>query len=91
MNRLIDSVPSYAPGISAATVVATGATELRRVFSTDQIPGVIRAYMAGLQAALAIPIGTSGIAFLVSLLHFWGAKKPMIGEKPANKESSVVA
>ena len=55
-NRLIENVPRYAPGLNPALVVATGATELRKVFSEDQVVGVIRAYKDGLKTPFAISI-----------------------------------
>jgi hypothetical protein len=37
----------------------------------DHVPRVVVAYMAGIKAALAIAIGGTGTAFLVSLFNRW--------------------
>jgi MFS transporter, DHA2 family, glioxin efflux transporter len=67
-NQLIKSVPKYAPNVDPATVVATGATQLKDTFSAADLPGVIRAYMSGLKDAYALGIALAGCAFVVSLL-----------------------
>lgn len=67
-NRLIASLRSFAPGTDPAIVVATGATELRKVFAGDELLGVLRSYMKGLEAAWAVGIALAGIATLVALL-----------------------
>jgi hypothetical protein len=43
-NRLIVSMQQYAPGVSVDTVVNAGATDIRRLVSVAQLPGVIYAY-----------------------------------------------
>ncbi|KAK2765439.1 hypothetical protein FQN54_008288 [Arachnomyces sp. PD_36] len=71
VNRLIGTVQTSAPGVDPAAVVATGATQIRTAFAADQVPGLIVAYMAGIKVALAIPIGSTGVALLVSMLSKW--------------------
>ena len=67
-NKLVQVVPKYAPGLDPRIVVATGATELRRTFSAEDLPGVIRAYMEGLKDAYILGIALGGTAFLVAVL-----------------------
>lgn len=57
--------------MNPATVVATGVTELRNMFSADVIPGIINAYMDGLKVAYAIAIAAGGLAFLISFGSKW--------------------
>lgn len=71
VNELIIALPSHAPGIDSATVIATGATEIRTAFSSDVVPGIVESYMAGIKVALALPIGGSGLGLLVSLFSSW--------------------
>jgi hypothetical protein len=52
-------------------VVATGATQIRAVFTADQVPGIVVAYMEGIKVALAISIGATGVAFVISLFSSW--------------------
>ncbi|KAK0755832.1 hypothetical protein N5P37_011613 [Trichoderma harzianum] len=68
VNVMINNLPKTAQGVNAALVVSTGATDLRKVFSEDQIPGILVAYMQGLKAAFAIGIASSGIAFITIVL-----------------------
>jgi MFS transporter, DHA2 family, glioxin efflux transporter len=49
----------------------TGASELRAVFTAEQLPGVIQAYMDGLKAAFAVGVGLVGIAFCASFVNPW--------------------
>ncbi|KAL0254693.1 hypothetical protein SLS55_009216 [Diplodia seriata] len=66
-NRLVRSVPREVPGLNPGLVIATGATELRDVFSDDQIAGVVRAYMDGLKDAYALDIALAGCSVLIAL------------------------
>ncbi|KAJ8113440.1 hypothetical protein OPT61_g4434 [Boeremia exigua] len=68
VNTLLKYLPKVAPGIDPAVVVSTGATDLRKVFAEDQIPGILMAYMEGLKISFAIGIVSSGIAFVIIVL-----------------------
>ena len=70
-NKLISTVPITAPDLDPAIVIATGATQIRNAFSPEQVPGVVRAYMEGVKVAFALPIGSTAVGFLVSLLSSW--------------------
>ena len=48
-------------------VIGTGATELRNVFTHQEIPGILVAYMAGVKVAFAVGIGGVGASFIISL------------------------
>jgi MFS transporter, DHA2 family, glioxin efflux transporter len=65
-NKLIQTVPRLVPGVNPGLVVATGATELRKVFNAQELPGIIASYMAGLKDAYALGIALAGCAFVVS-------------------------
>ena len=71
VNQLLNKLPSTAPGVNPALVVAAGATELREVFSADDLDGILVAYMAGIKVAFAITIGAVGFSFPISLLSKW--------------------
>ncbi|KAF1829262.1 MFS gliotoxin efflux transporter glia [Decorospora gaudefroyi] len=71
VNRLIHSLAVNAPGINPQKVIITGASELRAVFTAEQLPGVLQAYMDGLKAAFAVGIGMAGMAFIASFLSPW--------------------
>ncbi|CAM1504942.1 Fc.00g025330.m01.CDS01 [Cosmosporella sp. VM-42] len=67
VNRLLATLPKTAPGVNPGLILATGASELHRVFSPEVLPGVLEAYMDGLKAAFAVAVAFCGIAFLCSL------------------------
>jgi hypothetical protein len=67
----LNKLPSTAPGVNPAVVVAAGATELRNFLSGDELHGVLVAYMAGIKVTFAITIGAVGISLPLSLLSKW--------------------
>ncbi|KMU83405.1 GliA [Coccidioides immitis H538.4] len=71
VNKLIATIPATAPGINPATVVATGATQIRTTFPANNVPGIVLTYMAGIKVALAMSIGGAGAAFITSLFSDW--------------------
>ena len=68
---MIATLPISAPGVDPATVIATGATQIRTVFPAAQVPGILVAYIAAIKAAFALSIGASGVAFVFSLFNRW--------------------
>lgn len=71
VNVLLNTLPSTAPSVDPASVVATGATELRNVFSADQIPGILLAYMRGLKITFAIALGATGLTLIIAFFSRW--------------------
>lgn len=67
-NVMVANLPKYAPGIDPAQVFAVGSTEIRKVFTAAQVPGILQAYLAGLKAAWAMGIGLAGLTVFVGLL-----------------------
>jgi hypothetical protein len=65
-NKLIKTASMLVPDVSPQLVIATGATELRKVFSASQLPGLIASYMAGLKDAYALGIALAGLSALVA-------------------------
>jgi hypothetical protein len=70
-NQLAHKLANTAPSVSLALVTATGATELRQVFSGAELDGVVRAYAWGIKVAFAITIATCGVTVFVSLCNKW--------------------
>jgi hypothetical protein len=66
-NELVSAAPKYVPGVDAAKVVSTGATELRDTFPAGQIPGLVHAYMDGLKNAYIMAIALAGVSVLISV------------------------
>jgi hypothetical protein len=69
VNSMIRTLPDNAPGVDAQKVVQTGATEIRHVFSPEQVPGIVESYMAGIKVALAVALAACCVSFLVSLFN----------------------
>jgi hypothetical protein len=81
-NQLAHKLANTAPSVSLALVTATGATELRQVFSGAELDGVVRAYAWGIKVAFAITIATCAVTVFVSLCNKWhniNALKPKDG------------
>ena len=77
VNVLIKVLSHSAPDIDPVTVVNTGATDLRRFFSADQVPGILVAYMRGLKISFAIGLASSGMAFIIiTLFQKWNRLNP---------------
>ncbi|KAK3207478.1 hypothetical protein GRF29_103g1161474 [Pseudopithomyces chartarum] len=72
VNQLLQNLARTAPSVNPALVVATGATDLHKVFSGDELSGILVAYMAGIKVAFAVTIGAVGISIPISLLSKWG-------------------
>jgi hypothetical protein len=54
-------------GVDVGSVIATGATELRSVFSSAQVPEVLDAYMSGIKGAFGVALGSCGVRLLISV------------------------
>lgn len=85
-NTLIKTLPFTAPGVESGQVIRTGAAELRNKFSTTVLPGVIQAYMDGLQIVFAVAIASAGIATLASVFSERGTLKQLQNANPAIPE-----
>lgn len=70
-NELVKSLARNVPSVNPGQVIAIGATEIRKVFTAEQIPGVIGAYMDGLQVAFIFTIALFGLSTLVALATPW--------------------
>lgn len=88
-NKLINTLHTTVPELDPALVISTGATELRTSFSAEQFPSILAAYMAGIRAALAIPIAATGTAALVSACNSWKRLPHGSNDSPADKDTSI--
>ncbi|KAL7954988.1 major facilitator superfamily domain-containing protein, partial [Trichoderma compactum] len=71
INRMLIAVPQFAPGVDPKQVVSTGAGELRKVFGSDEILGIISAYLTGIRAAYLLCCAVSGASLLVGAFLSW--------------------
>lgn len=72
---MVKHVLQNAPDVDQATLVLTGATEIRNSFPEDQQPAVIDGYMAGLKVVFAMCIAATGLATVVGLATRWNRLK----------------
>lgn len=70
-NLLLSKLPSTAPGVNPLDVIATGATEIRRKFPPDAIPGIVQAYLYSLHAVFLIVTAYAGVAVFFALGNKW--------------------
>ncbi|KAM5349415.1 hypothetical protein ACJ41O_005920 [Fusarium nematophilum] len=52
-------------------VIATGATQLRSIFTPEELPGILLAYMHGLRAVFALGIAMAGVSCLATVFIPW--------------------
>jgi MFS family permease len=74
-NILLERLPVRAPGITPAAILAAGATEIRRLFPAESVPGIIEAYMDGLKGSYALAIALAGLATVAALGSKWASLK----------------
>ena len=70
-NRLISSLYKNVPEIDPATIISTGATELKSNFGGSQLSGILQSYMTGLRAVWILGVAIAGTAVLISLTPGW--------------------
>ena len=68
-NRIVSTLATSAPGVNPQALIYTGATDIRKAFPADQLPGILIAYMAGIKVVFAIGTGMVGGSFLMSLMN----------------------
>lgn len=86
-NKLITSLATTAPNLDPRLVLSVGATDLRKVFSAAQIPGILAAYMDGLKVAYALVVALVGISFVFALMPRW--ERLQAEERQKIKEAST--
>lgn len=65
-NKLVQEVHRHLPDLSTALISGAGATELKEIFTTDQLAVVLDGYMAGLKDCFILSIVLAAIAILLS-------------------------
>ena len=74
-NQLLQRLPLTAPNVDPALVLATGASSLREVFDSADLPGILVAYMDGLRVTYALAIALAGVGTIVALFSEWKSIK----------------
>ncbi|KAE8445747.1 hypothetical protein EG329_012926 [Mollisiaceae sp. DMI_Dod_QoI] len=81
-HGLISGLQEYAPNVNPEIVINAGATAVRGVVSAANLPGVLQAYMVGIDRVFYLATGAAGAAFLFS----WG-----MGWKSIKKDKNTNA
>jgi MFS transporter, DHA2 family, glioxin efflux transporter len=66
-NELVHSVAKNIPGVNPGQVVATGATDIRRVFGPEMAPQIIASFMSALKNTYILAIAMAGMSALVAI------------------------
>jgi hypothetical protein len=73
---MVLKLATSAPDVDPRVLLGTGATQIRAVFTAEQIPGILVAYMEGIKTALAIATAAVGFSFVISLFSKWRRLNP---------------
>lgn len=80
-NSLRSLVPHYAPKVSADTVIAAGATDLKSAVPAADLPGVLIAYSKSTDRVMYLCVGAACACFIFSWGMGW---KDIRAKKPAS-------
>jgi hypothetical protein len=67
-NRLLEELATSAPNVDAVRVLATGATQIREVFTGVDLEAVIRVYMVGIKDVFLFSLAGAAFTVLLALL-----------------------
>ncbi|RYO95047.1 hypothetical protein DL766_003847 [Monosporascus sp. MC13-8B] len=87
-NRLLRILARDAPHLDAGRVLATGASDIQRVFTGDDLQSVLEAYMVGIKDVLAFISACSAFLVLLSLV-IPSKKPPRHDSKPGEKDETA--
>ncbi|KAI0808622.1 major facilitator superfamily domain-containing protein [Xylaria sp. FL0064] len=71
VNTLLHALPTTAPRIDPSLVLATGAGQLRSVFTEEQLPGILLAYLQGIRATFILSAVVVAAALLLGFFLPW--------------------
>lgn len=67
-NRILESLAQIAPNIDPSKVLSTGAADLAKSLSPEELAPVIQSYMVGIKAVFAFSLAGAALATVSSLL-----------------------
>lgn len=82
---MLGALPSVAPNVNPAQLIATGATQIRQVFPAEEVTNILVVYMRGIHASFATGIGFTGAAFILSL----ACKRNRLNKDSVNVSNNV--
>ncbi|KAI9664422.1 MAG: hypothetical protein M1829_005815 [Trizodia sp. TS-e1964] len=66
-NTLVSQISQRTTGLDAASIIASGATQVANVTPPDQLQGVLESYTLAVDKTFILPIAVGGAAFICSL------------------------
>lgn len=90
MAKLSEYITTSDAAISPQKVVGTGATDIRRVFTAEEVPIILRAYVQGIQTAFIVAIALAAACTIIAFAAVWKKLEAAEGEGSApSPEKSV--
>ncbi|KFY81392.1 hypothetical protein V500_11456 [Pseudogymnoascus sp. VKM F-4518 (FW-2643)] len=90
--KLSEYITTSDAAISPQKVIGTGATDIRRVFTAEEVPIILRAYVKGIQTAFIVAIALAGACTIIAFAAVWKKLEAAEGEGSApSPEKSVEA
>ncbi|KAF4125703.1 MFS transporter, DHA2 family, glioxin efflux transporter [Geosmithia morbida] len=68
LNRVLINLPKMAPTVNPEQLLAIGAGDLRKVFESDELMGVLDAYSDGIQSAFLLICAVTGVSIMAGLV-----------------------
>ena len=81
-NKLLQALPYTAPNVNPQTVLEIGASNLRQMFTGDDLHGILVAWLDGQRDAYILAIALACVAFLVSCFTNWKSIKGKLADAP---------
>lgn len=76
-NRLIATIPTYAPGVDPTIILHVGATELKNIVAPNLLQGVLTAYNLALTQTWYIAVAMSCLTVIPAIFVEWKSVKGM--------------
>lgn len=74
-NTLLKQLKIEVPDVNPERIVSAGATHLRAITTSEQLPGVLVAFDKAITTAFILPIAVAGLAAVSSLMMEWKSVK----------------
>jgi hypothetical protein len=80
-NEMMRKLRGYSPGTDVMAVIATGVTELPRVYGGQELDAILHSYSDGLRVAFIIIVGFTGAATLCAMFLPWRSIKSIRAQR----------
>jgi hypothetical protein len=91
-NTLVSEISANLPSFDASRISTSGATDLRKGLSPQQLPIVLRAYNKGIDNIFYLSLGLACVAFIASFFVEWkSVRKPEEEQSDLSPEEAAAA